>query len=103
MTATRVKISNIKTNTHTVTGLTSGRGYKFYVSSKRYGLSSDETGYSSQVDTITVPGKPGTPSRVRSGWGTITIRWGAPSSGGSPITSYRVYYRKCGYYWFNVW
>ena len=91
VTATRIKIPGISTNTYTVRGLTSGRGYKFYVSSKRYGLASDETSWSSQVNTITVPGKPGTPSKVRSGWGTITIRWGAGSSGGSPVTKYKVY------------
>jgi hypothetical protein len=88
--------STIVVKSHTVTGLTAGKTYKFKVESR------NSIGYSSSSNVLSavaavVPSAPAAPSTIMD-VNDVTIDWNSPSSSsqtayGSAISGYRVYIR----------
>ena len=78
--------------TTTISGLSDGTTYQVRV---RAGNSVGEGAWSSTGSyttiSVTVPGKVSTPSTSSITTSSVTVTWSAPSSGGTPITSYNLY------------
>ena len=78
-----------------VTGLTPGATYSFRIAAVN-ALGSSGLGLFQQATVLNVPDAPSAP-RVAALESSITVTWTAPAStGGSPITEYRVYLRRGG-------
>jgi predicted phage tail protein len=77
-----------------VTGLTNGTAYRFQVRAINAVGNGPFSAQSASVIPATTPGAPniGTPTRGPAGGAiTATANWNAGTTGGSPITAYRVY------------
>lgn len=76
----------------TLTGLTSGSTYRFYVSAVNSVGEGAASGLSAGLSTATVPGAPGTPTATLVTCNSVALAWTAPASdGGSAVLGYRVY------------
>jgi len=75
--------------TFTTTAVTAGTKYSFTVAAYNLVSTSSQSNIV-QVIAATVPGQPAPVTRTASALTAITFSWTAPSTGGSPITSYIV-------------
>nr|WP_230209349.1 DUF4082 domain-containing protein [Tetrasphaera sp. HKS02] len=75
--------------TATVTGLTNGTAYTFTVSATNSVGTGSDSAPSAAVTPTTTPGAPTTVTAT-AGAGSAVVSWTAPSTGGSPISSYTV-------------
>jgi hypothetical protein len=90
---------NSTATTETVTGLTAGSAYTFKVAAINAVGTGNQSAASGSVTIPTVPGTPNAPTVAKNGSSTtsLVVTWVAPSTGGSPITSYTVNeYTKSG-------
>lgn len=76
--------------TATVTGLSAGTFYTFTVTATSVNGDSLPSNPSSAVSTFAAPGAP-TITTASEGVKSVTLTWSPGSTGGSPITGYRVY------------
>jgi hypothetical protein len=96
-TVTSIPAGGVDTNagttstTHTVTGLTNGKSYKFTVKATNGIGTGPASSHSNSVRPATLPGAP-TIETVTAGTAEVTVKFELPVSddGGDPITSYAV-------------
>lgn len=87
-TFTQIAVTGASTTSYQAIALTTGVSYEFRVLAVNdVGESLPST--STPMVIATVPGAPGTPSKIDQTLTTIKIQWIAPSiNGGSPVTDY---------------
>jgi titin len=90
---TPITTGNANTS-RTITGLTNGTAYTFKVAATNaIGTGADSTASAAVTPTAGTQSAPGAPTNVTgtAGDGSVALAWTAPgSTGGSPITSYRI-------------
>jgi len=76
----------------TVTGLTVGEAYTFYVVASNAVGAGSGSFVSPEVIPLGLPSTPGSvTAKVAPGSGVIAVSWAASTDGGSPITAYKAY------------
>jgi hypothetical protein len=95
--ANEVLTEGVQTTTYTATGLTQGLTYRFKVQARNiYGFS---LGTTNEVIILAaqIPDVPSAPvTSFIANSDTVQVNWVAPNDGGSPITSYTVYFADLG-------
>lgn len=74
-------------------GLTTGTRYRFKVIAVN-GVGPGTASNYLEIMPAALPGKPNTPVVTASSSSSITIAWTAGTTGGTPITDYKVYWDK---------
>ena len=83
------RVFNSAATSEIVTGLKNGSSYQFTVAARNAGGTGSPSAKSTAI-VIGVPGRPGTPTAVRTAAGSLRVSFVAPGNNGAAITSYTV-------------